>query len=210
MATDQEPIAVKSINPKQRARSWLGITPIIISSLALIVSGVSAFYASRQAHTASDTAKRQLRPYVNLESAGDITKRSYLATFRAGQKIRVQVNFDNTGQTPAYAIRFEVDTKVLPLPLPKNFDYPTSVTTEQGITGPHSTLFTTVTSENEIGSKEYDDVENTRSAVYVYGRVGYEDAFNRKHWTEFCKWYGKFNNYSASNLCDKHNDSDRD
>jgi len=188
-------------------RKWLIATAI--SVFALCASAASAFYASRQSQTASDTAKRQLRPYINIAPSVGDQDRSRLNIFEVGKKIRAEVALENSGQTPAYEVRVVIDTKIAPLPLLNNFDFIGRVITERGLVGPHTKFYPTIESEIEITDSGHKDVENSKSVVYVYGRVEYTDSFGKNHWTEFCLWYGLFNPTVAS-LCNLHNDGDRE
>jgi hypothetical protein len=102
-----------------------------------------------------------------------------------------------------------VDTEVVALPLPNDFDFIGKAISEHGIVGPHTRIYPIPESEAEVSDAAHKDVENSRSAVYVYGRLDYIDGFGQKHWTDFCQWYGLFTP-TVAGLCNMHNDGDRE
>jgi hypothetical protein len=187
---------------------WVKIAPIVLSLFALCAASASAFYASRQSHTASDTAKRQLRPYITLVSGPDAPKYTRLNKQR-GQKIVADTTFENYGQTPAYDVRISLEVKVLEYPLPEGFDFRTQHVDKQGLVGPHGDAFNRSMSETALNDPDDVGVNKGDSAVYVYGRVDYEDSWRVPHWTDFCIWYNSLANYIAVN-CARHNEGDRE
>lgn len=186
-------------------RKWLIAT--VISVLALFASAASAMYASRQSATASDTAKRQLRPYLFPATGGNEQNRSHLEQFKADEAIYAVTAFENSGQTPVYDFRVFMDIKVLSLPLGNDEDLRAKQRESHQIIGPHGFAFFRLKSDNKVTAPELDAVEKGQKAIYVYGRIEYEDGFRSSHWTDFCLWYA--NLHDGAGQCGRHNDGDR-
>jgi len=134
-----------------------------------------------------NTAKRQLRAYLAVYPG-----------FLLEQDERNKLIFEarpivkNTGQTPAYEISFQGITRVLPIPLPPNFNFslvphpnPSVATlgSQQDNTMFPATekLYTT----NEL----IDILLLNKVALYTYGTVTYEDTFGETRHTEYCYFF---------------------
>jgi hypothetical protein len=61
-----------------------------------------------------------------------------------------------------------------------------------------------------LSKAEYDDLIAGNTYVAVHGRVGYDDVYHVRHWTDFCFWWPFTNlNYHASS-CVKRNTTDQE
>lgn len=50
-----------------------------------------------------------------------------------------------------------------------------------------------------------DELETRKSALFVFGRLAYEDVFQKCHWLDFCANYNK--DTDTYNACDYYNDT---
>jgi hypothetical protein len=180
-----------------------------LSIIAIIVSAIAAGFSAWQAFTASSTAKRQLRPYLFISSTSEAPPVTHLVGLSVGRPAVAQVAFENTGQTSAYAVHQRIAVKVLDYPLSNNFDLQGGTSISQGMVGPHARMFNSSASETLLTKEEDEEVRKGTKAVYVYGRIDYEDSARVPHWTIYCLYFSSQYNF-VPNFCAAHNDGDRD
>jgi hypothetical protein len=142
------------------------ITGIATALLAYITWGL-VLIAKEQ----SATTRAQLRAYVSITQV-KITK----------QRQSIDIEFINTGQTPAYDPTISVDKIVGDCPL--NVELTPRDKRRMGALGAglrsHCTLSgfsLTVDQESRMSKGEL--------SLYVFGRIDYKDAFGHEHWTTF-------------------------
>lgn len=172
----------------------------IIGAVTFLVVGWQAYATARSAKATEvsveigkDTAKRELRAYLAVVIGG--------AVYQEREKnLRFGANplLINSGRTPAHKIKFQARAAVLPVPLPIETDLP-----ETGDLG----IGETILGVQQTGSmhavvdgySQDDEVESIKKgasgkALYVWGRVDYEDVFEETHYTRFCQqvyWDGE-------------------
>lgn len=164
---------------KKRAFDW---TAFILAVFALLISGIAAYYAFRQADIAEDTAHRQLRAYIGIQITG-------WAVPSPTQVLAIHYAIIDYGETPAKMVHIDGQIEVDPFPLPENFaptywdqgahELSNLFPHEPGTRGdilqkgspPKVTIFKTV-KDNE--------------RIYMFMRITYEDCFNIPHSTRMC------------------------
>jgi hypothetical protein len=175
---------------------------------ATLVANRAANIASRQADISADTEKRQLRAYVVASAVGP------LENFTRDGALHSTVTFDNVGQTPVYAGKWDSGFGVLQYP--QNGEHAwadcQSIVRGEGFvsffgrqTIPDKTASWQLTQEfiNRIN-------EGVR-AIYFVGRFCYEDIFADQHYTDFCfVWHGDGKGgLKAPYYCNKGNNGDQ-
>jgi hypothetical protein len=121
-------------------------------------------------------ARAQLRAYVLLENA-------WARKVHDRPNVRYVVfKIKNSGTTPAHktrviAISDAVKYPITKLPTPVAGDY-------YGTLGPNGD-FVDCDTDFVTGFTE-EDIEGERMAIVLVGKITYEDAFNRKWWSDFC------------------------
>jgi hypothetical protein len=76
------------------------------------------------------------------------------------------------------------------MPLPENFDFPQSTQPARGggMIGPGQTRILSAMIEEFVPDDEVDAIKaGTGRALYIWGRVTYEDAFGELWYTHFCQ-----------------------
>lgn len=180
--------------------------PIQEQAAAAQLSAIAANTAAQAAHEAlqltSDTAEKQLRSYLLVDTDGFEFK---------GSDIKFKVR--NFGQTPAKNVSVHTNLEFRPKGegLPSDFKFPDRpVCGNLSPTGPNlgsiapgaSTLTARVLCGDEI--KSVRQTENGGISGFLYGRINYMDIFNKSRSTTFC--IRIFPVYSE--LCEKHNETD--
>jgi hypothetical protein len=146
----------------------------------------------RQSVSASDeVAKRQLRAYLTVV-IGDAVFQERRDEEKGGDlKFECRPLLVNTGQTPARSITFKARAAIMAVPLPQGIHLPDAPDENVGgnILGPqqNANLFAVV--DGFCADKDVDSIKYAKGdqALYVWGRVTYEDAFGENHFTLFCQ-----------------------
>jgi hypothetical protein len=146
-----------------------------LSGLFVLVALGFAFEANR---IARDSAKRQLRAYVEMQPV-KITplERAKVATITA--------TFINTGQTPARNLRFVISWKTGPLQEDeKQLTPELTGRHSRGQLGSHQTR--TITRElSGVTEARKKEIAAGKATIWVYGLIIYEDIFGHEWETPF-------------------------
>ena len=160
------------------------------AAMELLVKGSAESVA-----TLKDVTARQMRAYlvVNVNSG------SYQERNR-NIKFDVRPSLNNAGQTPAHKMTYWATAKIMPFPLPDNFDFPTpkNAVIRPMFLGPHQGVELNAIVDDFIPDDEVVEVKaGMTRRVYIWGIVTYTDIFNMKHTTKFCHslfWFGNGEN----------------
>ena len=114
---------------------------------------------------------------------------------REGQsnlKFEGRTNLVNTGNTPARKVRVRIQADILPVPLPKDFEFPLPeepTGSLGGTVGAHQTNIIGAAVKDLAPDAEVAAIkEGTEKALYVWGLITYEDMFGDAHTTKFGQW----------------------
>lgn len=127
---------------------------------------------------ARDTAKRQLRAYINT---GEITASS---ASKDNTEWKIQIEWVNGGATPAKTVIGCLRSKIVEGDLPDDFDFPTGQL-ESGtmVLGPRAKFASHV--PRNLTFSEMQTAAAGGSRIFVWGWIEYSDIFSRKrHRTE--------------------------
>ena len=168
---------------------------------ALAIAERNADAATSHVRVAEDTAKRQLRAYLNI-------KRVKISDFD-NFPLRVDVQIVNHGQTPAYDLQHYF--LFLPLPFPAGKTHPPSIEEclpilqkNQGSQFPNAPVakgemafagwnpsLGVPAAELEAKKKLlFGEVQGGRVIVHVLGRVIYRDAYGDEHTSDYHVYIG--------------------
>ena len=150
--------------------------------------------------------RNQLRPWVS------VTFRACLPQSRErGYKYELQVDVTNNGSTPAIGPNTASMFRVLPVPLPADYDLTVPMVDfdAAGNLAPHRGSFTRSHLSEFLTDTEIEEMKSgERNGLYIYGTTRYKDIFGDAHFTNFCwsiLWDSNGNPY-AVNLA-RHNDA---
>lgn len=136
-----------------------------------------------------ETAKRQLRAYIEV-IVGDAMWQEREKGYRFGALPIIR----NSGQTPAYKLRFVAKAGILPSDLTKDY-FLSEVGDEVGET--MLGINQPMTMHAKVDDFVHDgDVQSTKDGerekcLYTWGMIRYVDCFGDEHFTRFChrlKW----------------------
>ncbi len=149
---------------------------VYITAFYVFISALMLLAIKRQADLAEDTAKRQLRAYVCMETAN--------LGFPSKNRPVASIVFRNFGQTPAYEAQSWISIGI--------DSYPPSVPfaiQKPGHPSPKSTLGPGAATEfsaplsRELTDAEMMELGTAQLTVYVYGRFTYKDTFRQDRFT---------------------------
>jgi hypothetical protein len=145
--------------------------------------------------TLKDVTARQMRAYLVVNINFGLYQER-----KRNIKFEVRPSLQNTGQTPAHKMTYWARAKIMPFPLPENFDFPIPKKSpiRPMFLGPHQGVELNALVDDFVPDDEVADIKsgNTRR-VYIWGVVTYTDIFNKKRTTKFCHslyWFGSGEN----------------
>ncbi len=149
----------------------------------------SADTARSTVETMKDTAQRQLRAYVGIES---IT----INKFGDSDVPEVHIIFKNTGLTPAYINIKTTRTAILMREFPISGDFPdfppinSSIQSSQSVIGAGGVVQSIAPTARPLSDAENSSVRDGTGAIYVFGEITYKDVFGISRFTKFRLYYG--------------------
>lgn len=145
---------------------------------AVVEAAKASDAATKAVEITRDTAERQLRAYVGVDSAIKVANRE-------GPGFAVNVIIKNNGQTPAYDFTQWANVALEPMPLPKPFSIYCRERGSVGILQPQGQTLATPIFTREMLPLEEQSIRNNAKAIYVYGEIDYRDAFGAQHHVTF-------------------------
>jgi len=159
----------------------------VLGFITLVVSIVGVWFVirtfeqtRRQANIAEDSAQKQLRAYIVVDSSSlSIKERIGPGLYHAVFSIK----FKNAGQTPAYRYRTQIAWQAI-----KSGDFPMKI--EQSMKGKTETIVGPGVSTSSAGSYDLEQIDIDRLnggeyTFHVFGRVQYEDIFGTARYLLF-------------------------
>jgi hypothetical protein len=154
---------------------------IAIGTGVLAVATVLLWLATQRIlRESKSTTRQQSRAYLFIKQAN-------LDRFAQGKRPFIHLHLRNSGQTPAWNVRARYDGGIYPFP-----DCPDLLTDDEqhhGVLGPNMN-YTLAIELSALKKADIESVEKGTAAIYVFGRIDYEDAFGRPQWTKFRFLYG--------------------
>jgi hypothetical protein len=196
--TEKAPFVVKIIGSEPKAQDgasnnadshheqppdwWMiGLTLALVGVgvLQLVSFIIQARRLGDTVNVMKDTAQRQLRAYVSIFDAR-------IAFDTDGRTFRPTIVLQNAGQTPAYDVASWTDGDAFDASKPPSFSQPIPADqrTLRTVVGPGMKFTLNSQKVTEIPGIE-GHVRDGTTAIYVWGRVDYRDAFGRTWPLEF-------------------------
>jgi hypothetical protein len=145
-----------------------------------------------QSRIASKTAKRQLRAYVSISQ-------TEISNIMSGENLAAKVVIKNFGQTPAYNVVMSVGVDTVRFPLTTALPSPNFRHKLPNI-GPGGERTHRFEGDEPIPVEWRARFEQKTSAVYVYGKIKYRDAFAARRFTDFRLYKGGDSGVSGPEL----------
>jgi hypothetical protein len=169
-------------------------------------AAIQAAEAAKESVTiTSDTAKQQLRAYLNLSAAK--------ISMEDDGRVHVKLTFKNGGQTPAYRVTIKTTLKATSFPFAGPFDVPPPRIPGRPIsratTGAGSDCISEMSFPNLFDIPFRNNVNAGTVAFFAYGKVEYVDIFDSPHTTSFRYMHtGKWGGSRGMDVCDDGNQAD--
>jgi hypothetical protein len=158
-----------------------------------------------------------LRAYVGVQGGTAI----YQDT-KNGKIFEGRPTMWNDGSTPAHKVRYWANAGIRKAPLPPDapLPKPDKATTHALVLAPGKSVSMNRFLEETVSPADEERVRRGNmndDGFYVWGRIDYEDAFGKPHWTNFCVLYWwqppvKPGDPESLNALwpERHNEADRD
>ena len=121
------------------------------------------------------TTQQQLRAYVFIRD-------SMLEGFSSPSGPSFNITFTNSGKTPAWNLKIAMDAFILEHP--SSQERHAGEFSDHGALGPNG-IYTMSATMPALTQEEIADVRAANKAIYVFGRVEFEDAFGNEQWLVF-------------------------
>lgn len=132
---------------------------------------------------AEDTARRQLRAYICVNTAA-------LELFSSNMPSAI-VNFKNCGQTPAYDVRVWIHTWIAHYPLTEILPTPPEdFQMSSNTIGPGGTTQMVPPKKPPLNQFLTSMLGSATATYFVYGQVTYKDVFGQEWYTNYRLMYG--------------------
>ena len=190
------------IQAQEAQSNWL---IMLFTGGMLLIAGVQAFLFLRQlklmresldtaasaARSAEhsveimrDTAQRQLRAYISIETSK--------IEFPEPGRPKVTVNYRNAGQTPAYDVQTWIHQWIACYPMRCELPRPPgNFVMSKSVLGPgaHHTMI--IEAPKPIAKEPYLDLVGTaEGTIYVFGEIRYKDVFGNAHLYKYKLMHG--------------------
>jgi hypothetical protein len=204
--------------PKGRAgKHWLEYAIFGAALCAAVFTGCQAYLATKQLRTARDVLavtrdgeRRQLRAYVGVTVIPLPTPNPFIPPAVPN----VTFGIRNSGATPAYDVSHSSAVGFCDYPLAADTRFP-----EQALPLPPEpmTIFPgtldnlgiEISAERTLTADEFSGLSAGRAKrLCFWGTVRYRDAFEGRHYTNFCYSYYGTAETMHREACQKHNDAD--
>lgn len=158
------------------------------------VAEAAAFAANRSVETMQDTARRQLRAYVTIDSAA--------IKFPEPGVPSVTVIVKNAGQTPAHDLRHWIHQWIETYPLKVQLPLPPEgFVMSASLLGAGATHEMHITHPRPIVKLPFlDQIGTPEATIYVYGGINYKDVFGEQQFVRYRLMYGGPHKPSLGNL----------
>jgi hypothetical protein len=167
------------------------------------VAKIQADTARATLLTMQDTAQRQLRAYIRLNTNN---------TPNLTGEFHVHSVIENSGQTPAYDVQSWTFVEAFANPLPEGHQFaaaPEVIPNTRFVVNPDSIHSTWSPRSNAVPltAEEIAAIEDEYLTLYYWGEVRYRDAFNANHWSRFRLSWTNRPVYGGWRYCDDGNDA---
>jgi hypothetical protein len=168
---------------------WLTYSTIFLSAVTFFLALFTAFLwssTSKLVRGAKDTAERELRAYVCVESSTG----AEAAEDRRWPTFKIEVK--NFGKTPAFDVVTWIGVGIQEYPLTSEFPEPPDEEPQsKTILGPECKTTLIGIFRRTPNTSEIEAINSGMGAIYIQGRIEYKDAFDKSRFTTFCLvWRG--------------------
>lgn len=134
------------------------------------------------------TAEQELPAYLAVDTVSPDPNIKGEYRIGGNSLISAVLFLKNTGQTPAYMVEDWVMIVIDDWPIPRSLPPPTPADIEgrgRSIINPGQAISITGRTTWQILPKQIVDIQKGDSAVYIYGRIDFVDAFGKPRWVTY-------------------------
>jgi len=160
--------------------AWWAAISAILSVVGLLGVAGAIFLTIQSNRIARDTARRQLRAYLNVILTTPLD-------FKVGEMFGATINLANKGQTPAYDVVIKLYLGQRPLPLDQStllhgpiHDIESKATLASG-----EPMHSAIKFDDPITQQQFDRFHAGQIGYFAYGVATYKDIFDEAHSTYF-------------------------
>ena len=175
----------------------------------VLFTGIIAAYGIRQYALSEKSSQRELRAYICITS--------FYCEKRGGED-KIKISFENSGKTPAQAVKFFARTMYSETnsPCPQNIPEPWAPEPIDEESWIRQTTAPGGKDAIEFFAYRFKDKENScddkrNAALYVSGKIVYKDEFNVLHETNFRYmqdvWTGGVGRNDVFRICENGNEA---
>jgi hypothetical protein len=196
-----------------RLFAWPEGVTVLAVILTLFFIAWQAILTRQSIESADASSRRELRAYLTVV-IGPATYQVRRAVEDGGDlRFGCDPIILNTGRTPARKIQFKARAAILPWPLPKETHLPEGIDegTGDNILGAqqNANMFAVVEGFCQDGDIQAIKDGFGAKALYVWGKITYEDVFGDVHYTRFCQHiYWTMDDKVRGNYIPGRNDAD--
>lgn len=161
------------------AEDWIALFTVVLAIatiLLAIFTGKLWSATKKLVQGAEETACRQLRAYICISGA------NILAT-KTPDVFYIRIQIKNVGMTPAYKFVGHMNAEVSDFPGSPSLNLPIPPLESQSTVGADQTM--DINLYYRISLSDWQAIQARTKAVYVYGRLEYEDIFGNKWYTNY-------------------------
>lgn len=193
---------------KPRKPNSVEIYTAVILTLALFAAAFAVIYSKsesdaawKQVDIARDTARKELRAYLFIELAENISRESE-------QFERVRLRFNNGGQTPAYRLACDVRAFTEHPKVGESwtwtFPQRNNLMCRIGVLAKTASRFF-----KTDGPITTDGLIEGERHLFVVGVIYYDDIYAKPHWITFCMQWSRDNlTPEGATYCNVYNETD--
>jgi len=175
--------AIERISRRQKKKNYFDKFENKVSFATLVFVGIYTVITGGQFFIAKDQEQRQLRAYLTVDAVG-------ITRFNNSDPIEGGIQFKNTGQTPAYKIRSIASIDMSDYPRTINYMSGNQIAERlSAIVGSGGLSIANLKIARKLTPMEYEAVMHGTGAIYIFGRVLYDDAFGKLRCTYFRFFY---------------------
>ncbi len=158
---------------------------LIATTFAAWAAAIAAIATRHSVQVSDETARRQLRAYVFVDSAELLNFR-----FRPRVLPEARIVMRNSGQTPAYEFTSVVSMTAGQYPPRSEFPSLPDGFTEKDVIGPHSNVISFPKLSEMLTEEQEDATAEGSGAIWVFGEIRYKDTFGVQRYTRFRYIFG--------------------
>lgn len=159
---------------------WVGAVAALATAWAAWAAATAAKSAAASNEIARETAKRELRAYINI---------TQVRVDGLEGDARFCLEYKNCGQTPAYDIRGWNGIELRDIESTQIFES-TGNDAGLGVLGPGNSAYFIKPAPRRLVMKEFDMLRAGEAAIYLWGEISYRDIFGEWHTTRFRYFIG--------------------